>query len=123
MSEQISSDNVRYTTKELLAEIRSELVGVRQDVRDRYHKLTGTVEGLLLRVALVEERHAELASDVRALSSNTSELRDLRERVTTAERVQAALQRQQSRGLSVLEKLIALGLGAGTLALLVVDKL
>lgn len=123
MSEQVGSDNIRYTTKELLSEIRSELVGVRQDVSDRYHKMAGTVEGLLLRVALVEERHAELANDVRALSSNASDLRDLRERVATSEKVQDALRRQQSRGFSVMEKLIALALGSGTFALLVVDKL
>lgn len=123
MSEQVGSDNIRYTTKELLSEIRSELVGVRQDVSDRYHKMAGTVEGLLLRVALVEERHAELANDVRALSSNASDLRDLRERVATSEQVQDALRRQQSRGFSVMEKLIALALGSGTFALLVVDKL
>lgn len=119
----MGSDNIRYTTKELLSEIRSELVGVRQDVSDRYHKMAGTVEGLLLRVALVEERHAELANDVRALSSNASDLRDLRERVATSEQVQDALRRQQSRGFSVMEKLFALALGSGTFALLVVDKL
>lgn len=123
MSEQVGSDNIRYTTKELLAEIRSELVGVRQDVSDRYHKMAGTVEALLLRVALVEERHAELANDVRALSSNASALRDLRERVATSEQVQDALRRQQSRGFSIMEKLIALALGSGTFALLVVDKI
>lgn len=119
----VNGDTIRYTTKELLAEIRSELVGVRQDVRDRYHKLAGTVEGMALRLAIVEEQHKDLAEDVRHATGQAREIIELKRRVEVSEQVQAALKKQAGQGLSFADKLVALVLAGGTFVLLLIDRI
>lgn len=105
--EEIGGDGVRYTTKELLKDIRDDLAGVRQDSRDRFHKLVGTIDGINLRLVQVEEDVRYLKRDrdilvpaVEALEKN-SDIKGA---------VDAAFENQKDKGFTKREKLIGLSL-------------
>lgn len=118
-----NQDYVRYDIKELIAEIHRDMSGLREDVRDRYHKLASSIEGLNLRLTEVE-RTVKMHEDVRLkrepqideLIATGREARKVREAIEE-------LRENSDRGFSRKEKVAALVLGFGSFSLLILQTI
>ena len=118
-------DYVRYDIKELIGEIHRDMAGLREDVRDRFHKLAGSIEGLNKRLTAVE-RMVDQHEKVRQVREPQIEdllatARVAREVKSALDAQSAALEASSTRGFSRKQKWLAAGLGFASFALLVVQ--
>jgi hypothetical protein len=100
-SEDLSGDTIRYTTKEILKDIRDELVGVREDVRGRFHKLAATIEGLDKGLIYVERQVEE---HQRVLETREPQIDALLKGAAVQDAVNLALDNRADRGFTRLER-------------------
>lgn len=110
MAEQPNGE-IRYTTKEILANIFKELAESREDMRHRFHDLKSSIAGIDKRLTYVEQKVAE---HQRIADDNLPAFNKLIRDFDVRREVEAALEASDNLGFSRRQKI------AGTLTALAV---